>query len=195
MKVSEQKFERINPPEGTHFARLIRIIDCGTQHSDKFGTDQHKIRMTFELVDEKYEFDEAKGEQPFLIDRQYTLNLNPKASLRKDMEAWRGKKFTKAELEDGFDMKKLINSAGQVQIVHTPSADGDATYANIGALMAAPKGIKVTRPENDRFLFSIEEFDQELFDSFPDWIREMIESSPEYQEMNGETDGSSDILN
>lgn len=195
MKATEKKFERINPPEGSHIARIIRIIDMGTQHSDKFNSDQHKIRITFELVNEKYVFDEDKGEQPFLVDRQYTLNLSPKASLRKDLENWLGRKFTKKELEDGFDMAKLIGSAGQLQIVHTEV--GDEIYGNINGLMSVPKGTKVPKAVNDEYILDLDDFDQEIFDQLPDWMQELIEASPEYEALSnpeGAEAGASGIL-
>ena len=175
MKVTEGG-QRILPEAGVHAARLIRIIDMGTQHNETYGTDARKVRFSFELVDLKHTFSEEAGPQPFLIDRQYTLSLNSKATMRKDMEGWLGRSLTDAELADGFELSDLLDTAGQLQVTHTE----DGKYANVGTLMAAPKGVKTSKAANSIFLFDLDDMDSEIFESFPQWMQDVIANAPEF---------------
>src|ERR1700757_2472795 len=84
-------------PEGVYTARCYRIIDLGTQKgAEQFGgKEQHKVMVSWELVgtdDPKMQEGDNRG-KPFSIHKRYTVSLSEKASLRADLEAWRGKKF------------------------------------------------------------------------------------------------------
>ena len=191
MRLKEKNAERINPPEGVHQARLIRLVDCGSQYSEKFKKSSRKVRVTFELVDCTHIFDEEKGEQPFLIDREYTLSIGKRATFRKDIEAWLGHKLTKEQLDD-FDPEILLGTAGLVQVVYQEVEENE--YANIQALMAVPKGTNVAQPENEVFSFWLEdELDADRFDSFPEFIQDKIANSPEYQALTGSAPEKVDV--
>ena len=99
-----------------------------------------------------------------------------KASLRKDLESWRGQPFTKEELK-GFDLKNILGASCQLQVVHNVS-DGK-TYANIAAVMGLPKGVKGGEPENDLHFFSFED-EQEPPEGTPEWIVELIHQAAEW---------------
>jgi hypothetical protein len=61
-------------------------------------------------------------------------------------------------------------------------------YTNIAAIMSVPPAIKKAgMPEghNELKLFSIDEPDMALFDSFSNGLREKIEKSPEWQARGG----------
>ena len=97
-------------PQGVHMARCYSLIDMGTQlvrsqHGDK---ELHKIRIAWELFGEDEEGNPLTVERdgktlPMTISKSYTLSLNEKANLRKDLESWRGKQFTDDEAK-GFDI-------------------------------------------------------------------------------------------
>src|SRR3990167_2490369 len=70
-----------------------------------------------------------------------------KANLRKHLEAWRGKKFTKEEL-DGFDVEKLLGVNCQLQVIHNLSDNG-GTFANVQAIVPLGKGMVKIRPSED----------------------------------------------
>lgn len=67
------------------------------------------------------------------------MTLNEKSALRKDLEIWRGKKFTPDELSSGFDVEQMIGRGCQVQITHRPS-DGGKIFANVTAIIPLGKG-------------------------------------------------------
>jgi hypothetical protein len=117
-------------PEGTHHVVCVDVVDLGLVTSEKWGT-AHKITIVWQLED----VDPAKKRR-YTASKRYTLSLNAKATLCKDLESWRGKKFTREE-KDGFDVEKLVGANAQIQIVH--NVTDDATYANVATIMGAPK--------------------------------------------------------
>lgn len=161
-------------PEGSFIARCYRIIDLGTQDTEYNGERrrQQKVILTFELLDPNALM---KDGRPFSVSKRYTNSLNEKSQLRKDLQAWRGKRFTDEELE-GFDLTKVIGAYCHVQIVHTEGAN---PYANIDAIMSTRE-----RPEpfNDTAVFDLSDPDMKLFESLSDKLKETIQLSEEWQQ-------------
>lgn len=121
-------------PAGSHAAVCCDVVDLGLVESNYAGrkTRQHKVKVIWQ-TDEKR--DDGK---PFLVSRRYTLSLHEKASLRKDLEAWRGRAFTEDELQ-GFDVEVLLGVPVLLSVVHT--ARQGSVYADVNALMRLPKGM------------------------------------------------------
>lgn len=79
------------------------LIDTGEQYNEKYGKTSRKCVLLFELPGET--FKTAEGEEKNrTISQTYTLSLNQKSALYKDLIAWRGRPFTDDELK-GFDLK------------------------------------------------------------------------------------------
>lgn len=119
-------------PEGLWPAVCIDVVDLGIVKS-QWG-DKHKVQLRWAL-----EEIDPKTEKPHMVVKRYTLSLHEKASLRRELETWRGRKFTAQESE-GFDLEKLIGVNCQLQIMHNIQAEGDV-YANIQAIVPAAKGV------------------------------------------------------
>jgi len=156
-------------------------------YSEKFENTSRKVLVTWELPDETIEIDGAM--MPRAISREYTLSLSTKANLRKDLEAWRCKKFDEAELK-GFDLKNVLGKGCQLQVIHT--SKGTDTYANISAIMGLPKGTKPNPPVNDLVYFDLEgDGALSQLDKIPQWVVDKIKKSETYKNMVGKTpDGS-----
>lgn len=176
----ESKPKQLAPP-GSHPARCVQVIDLGTQ-STPFG-ESHKIRISWELPTEKAVFDEKKGEQPFLLSKDYTLSLYEKANLRHDLEAWRGKSFTEDQLA-GFDITTLLGVACLLTVIHKASSNGK-TYANVSAVSGLPKGMTVPAQINPSIQYNIAEGRSDTFNAFPDWLKKKIEGSFVFAENGG----------
>ncbi|NLJ38094.1 MAG: hypothetical protein GX432_04945 [Candidatus Atribacteria bacterium] len=162
--------------EGVHIGVCIGVIDLGTQHSQVFDKDSHKVLVMWETPDETIDVDGTP--MPLAISKIYTLSLHEKAQLRKDLESWRGKALTKEHLEKGIDLQELLGKACQLQVIH--QINGERTFANITAVMALPKGTKGPQPVNKFKYFSFED-EGEIPDNIPNWIIEMIKESKEYK--------------
>ncbi len=105
------------------------------------------------------------------IYKRYTLSLHENASLRKDLENWRGKKFTEEELQ-GFDLEKLLGVNALITVVHSQGADGK-TYSNIAAVSKLMKGMAPLEAQNKR--------------SQPEWVIKLIEKQISSQEDHKES--------
>lgn len=117
-------------PEGLHHAVCVDVIDLGVLQT-AWG-DKHKVRIVWQIEEENLE-----ARRRFDARKSYNLSLHEKATLRKDLEAWRGRKFTEVELK-GFDLEKLIGANCQIQVVHDLSDDA-TIYANVQAVVPPPK--------------------------------------------------------
>jgi hypothetical protein len=161
-------------PEGQYIARCYRIIDLGTQTTTgMYGTkEQHKVMISWELIGE----DDIKMQdgRPFSVHKNYTVSLSEKGSLRPDLEAWRGKKFTSTELE-GFDLSNVLGQYCMIQVVHSE----DGKFANVQTIMSY-KGDK-PKPVNENVIFDIDNPDMKVFESLSDNMKLKIQSAPEWK--------------
>jgi len=175
-------------PAGVHLACCYRIVDLGTQKTSFQGKDNflHKILIQFEIHGD----DEAgmplltaQGE-PMSISKRYTLSLGEKSSLRKDLQSWRGKQFTADELR-GFELQNLLGAWCMLNVTEDSGSDGKS-YTNINAITPVPAAMRKTLPEmhNEAWIFSLEDYNQKLFDQLSAKLKETIQASPEYQALN-----------
>ena len=174
------------PPQGTHLAICYRLIDLGTQMIEWKGTKktQRKVMISWELPGELMTEGEKAG-QPFAISRRYTWSMSDKATLRHDLEAWRGRAFTEADFSgpNRFNAKNIIGKPCLLTIVHDTRENN--TYANIKGVTALPKGMPVPEPVNPPMYFSLEKefFDAAVLEALSDKLKETIKGSPEYHEL------------
>lgn len=175
----ETKSEFELPPAGTHVATCYRVVDLGTQITDWMGQtkSQHKILIGWEMPDEK-----MSDGRPFSMQKRYTLSSHEKATLRLHLEAWRGKAFTEEEF-GSFDLGTLIGVSCLLNVKHTTKEC--KTYADIGGIMKLPKGTPSATLTNASVYFSLDNFEQSVFDSLSDGLRETIMKSPEYRKAKG----------
>ena len=148
-------------PAGSFAARCYQIIDLGHQTIEWQGTAKvvPKVRITWELNEM------MQDGRPFSISKEYTASIGEKANLRKDLEAWRGRPFTAEELRN-FSLENVLGAPCLLGIVHKPSKDGAKVYANVGSIMALPKGMPSPELVNPAVKFDIGTFDQKVFESF-----------------------------
>jgi hypothetical protein len=116
-------------PAGVHDAVCAFVEDIGHEHSDLYNKFIHKVVIGWEVNEP------MSDGRPYTISKRYTVSLSDKALLRKDLEGWRGQKFTDEQLK-GFDLEVLRGKQCQLQIIHNEK--GGKTYANIQTVL--PKG-------------------------------------------------------
>src|SRR5882757_45935 len=134
-----KKSKNFDPvPAGNHVARLYQIIHIGTIPTQWQGTEKmtDKIRLTFELCDEKKEFKEGEGAKPFSISREFTYSWGAKGNLRPFIEGFIGTKLHDDEAYN-FNLEDLLGEACLLNVVHTEK-DGN-TYSNIQGASPLPK--------------------------------------------------------
>ena len=165
-------------PADMHHAICIGVFDLGSHYSAKFDKTTHKCLLMWELPDVRINIkkDGMDVDVPRLMSKQYSLSLNEKSILYKDLVSWRGRTFTEQELQ-GFDLKNLLGVNCMLQVIHA-SKDGK-TYANISSVLPLYKGIPSSKPQSDILYFSFEDND-EIPEDTPKWIAEIIKLSSEY---------------
>ena len=181
---------------GVYTGIASAIIDLGIQENTLFGNKQRKAIIIWNIVGETVKVNDEI--LPRVMSKEYTMSLGEKSTLRKDLEAWRGKPFTAEEL-NGFDLKDILNVPCQLQI-NQQDRNGK-TYVNIAAIMAIPKGMKV-EPIADTYVFDVD--DKETwnnYDKIPNWIKKKIKKAlnlaetqldlhiKDYEEMKKEQEG------
>lgn len=173
-------------PEGNHLAVCFKVIDLGTQEVEWSGNikQQRKVLIGWELPNET-----MKDGQPFVISRRYTFSTFDRAIFRQHLEAWRGKKFVDSDFGDnGFDVRNLLEKGCLVNVIHNESKG--RTYANVAGVAKLPKGTEAPRLHNPPVYFSLDDPDMAIFDTFPEWLQEVISQSPEFQQFNGDDDSA-----
>jgi hypothetical protein len=123
-------------PAGTHQAVCVDVIDVGMKPNKfKNGALQHKIDIAWQIAETR---DDGKR---FVLYKRYTLSLNEKATLRHDLESWRGKPFTRDE-EMGFDVESVKGANCLINVQHKPgSTDPNKVFANVVSVMPLLKGM------------------------------------------------------
>jgi hypothetical protein len=122
-------------PAGAHAAVCCDVVDLGMLEVAYGGKkkSQHKIRIVWQIAEVR------NDNKPFTVNKRYTNSLHEKATLRKDLESWRGVSFTDAELQ-GFDLEVLLSVPCLLNVVQVKK-DGE-TYSNVTTIMRLPKGME-----------------------------------------------------
>jgi hypothetical protein len=192
--VAKDSGDFVTVPAGMHLARCYRIIDLGTQKSEYMGKEKYvpKVMIQFEVhgEDERGNALVTQDGRPLSIAKSFSLTLAEKSTLRKDLQMWRGRDFTAEELR-GFELKNVLGAWAMLSVIHTES--NGKTYTNIAGINPVPANMKkagLPQGVNELKIFSIEDPDMELFDTFSENLKNKISSSPEWKEREaGVTEG------
>lgn len=175
-------FKRV--PAGSHIARCFSVIDCGTHTTNgQYGeTTSRKIRLAWEIFGEDENNEpltvETGGIQlPMTINKTYTLSLGEKASLRKDLSAWRGRDFNEEELK-GFNISNVIGVYCMLNV--TISESNGKTYSNVAGISPLHKSMQKPAAVHKNQIFDLDNPDMEVFSSFHEKLQDYIKSSPEW---------------
>ena len=179
-------------PPGMHLARCYRVVDLGTQTSEYLGQVKSlpKIMIQFEVHSEDDNgkpLVTPKGE-PMSISKNFTLSLKEMATLRKDLVSWRGREFTSQEL-DGFELKNILGAWAYLSIAKATGMNGKE-YTNIMSINPVPPALKkngLPNGHNQTAIFSLDEPDMEMFETFSDNLKAKIKSSPEWKRWDYES--------
>lgn len=181
LNASEGGWDYVLPPSGTWQAVIFSIIDLGTQKEEFqwVEKDMHKIRIGFEFAD-----DDDKVHTVF---KEFGLSFNSKSKLRKFVDGMNGGNTPMTnEQAKTFNVYTLLNKETTINLIIKKSAKW-SEYADIDSLSQRIKKIAIhERKAKTNFLhLSEQHFNQEVFDSQPQFVREKIEASPEYAKLFG----------
>jgi len=197
LKVSETKGDFKLAPPGNHLARCYRVIDLGTQKTIWNGKPKvsKKVQIVWELHGEDADGNPLTMDdgRPLSVQKRFTPSLGPKATLRAVLVSWRGRPFTPEELE-GFELQNILGAWCMLTLTHD-TRDGK-TYCNISSVTGVPSTIKkmgLPQPYNENIWFDVDKPDMEVFNSFPDYLKETIQNSPEWKMRTGDYETSEHI--
>ena len=182
--IAKNKTVEFDPIDaGSYVARVWQMIEIGNIAGFQ-GAIQNKVRIGFELPTEMKVFNPEKGEQPRVISQEYTLSFHEKSKLRKVIEACDPNALKVGEdgfLEE-FDIEALIGKECLITIAHKASKEGNQ-FAYINGVTRLPKGMVCPKAINEPIVLSYDKWKQEIFDALPDFLKDKIKSSQEYQRM------------
>lgn len=159
--------------EGPHVAICDMVIDLGMQDGT-FGL-KHQIYIRFEVPGERIKYTDESGverEGPKCIGKRYGFTLGEKATLRKDLESWRGKAFLDSELMDDqgnpiYDVSKVVGKPCQIGVIKN-----DKGTSKIATIMGVPKGFPIPVPENELIVYDAD--NQANLSKLPKWMQEAL---------------------
>lgn len=166
-------------PAGSHVARCYQVIHIGTVEEEYMGEKKmlNKVRLGFELPGEMRVFTEGEGEKPMAISREFTLSFGEKANLRKFVEGILG-----SLIPEDFDVESLAGKDCLLTVIHKAKKDGNMR-AEIISAAPLPKGLTCPPAINKVKVLSFDNFDQELFLSLPDFLKDKIRGSEEFKKL------------
>jgi hypothetical protein len=172
---AKSTFETVS--EGTHVAVCNMIADMGEQDGP-YGI-KHQVYLRFEVPGERYKYTDDEGKEhegPRNIGKTYTYSLNEKATLRRDLESWRGKAFSDSELMDAagnpiYDISKVVTLPCQISVVKSESGS-----AKIASVIGLPKGFPVPPIEGEAIVYDGD--NQHNFGKLPEWLQKAINKQP-----------------
>lgn len=175
----------------TYPARLYMLVDLGTQDAEfkkadgSGGVDKRKVRkvrLGFEILGKTADFGQGKQE-PYVVGKDYTASFGgpeKPSNLLKDIQAWRGKPFSKDELV-AFSLNKLVGVPAFVSVVVEQSKKNGNPYAKIHAISKLPSSITPPPGTLAPVVYNIQEGAGGVFNTLPEFIKERIMASDEWK--------------
>jgi hypothetical protein len=169
-------------PAANHIGFCIGVVLLGTVDHEYQGhkSRKKKIRLFFELTNTVNPDDEKGG--PFIVSKEFLYSLGPKSNLKKMLDGWRGEALSKDEAAK-FNIAKILSAPCMINVLIKTSQKGNK-YNDISSISQIAEGTVVPVMKNKPYLFNFNPpFKTEVFQSLPEWVRKIIESSDEYKEL------------
>lgn len=182
MRIKDRARPAIPPVEpGVYIGICVGVIDLGEQYSEAFKKWSNDVQIIWELVGETVEVD---GEQkPRQLSRTFAFSLSAKSNLRKFLGSWNNRQYTDAEFGE-LDLFDQLGRACQLQV----ALSEDGQYSNIANVMALPRGVPAPQTETSYVRWDMDAWDEEVYQSLPQWVQEKIQKSTQYQKIHTPTD-------
>jgi len=175
---SGKEFEKL--PAGSYIGRCFGVVDIGTQTTNFNGEikDKAQVILLFEVLDDEVRREDG---EVFIISKTFSASLDPKATLRKTLDGWRGRPFTEAELKK-FELGSVLGAYAQLGVIHSPSKDGTKTYVDLNSIAPLHKSIQKPQAVSSNLLFDLSSQDYlDYYAKLPKWIQKKVEESKEWK--------------
>lgn len=175
MKIKDRAKPKTPPVEpGVYMAVCVGVIDLGEQYSEKFKSYSNKVKIVWAIPSETIEIDGKTEERQ--LSKEFNFSLSKKGSLRTFLESWAGKSFTDDEFAE-MDIFSVLGKPCQLQVVLNETKE----YSNVANLMQLPKGMPAPASQTPFITWDMEAWDDAAFEKLPEWTKEQIKKSTQYQ--------------
>lgn len=175
MKIKDRAKPKTPPVEpGVYMAVCVGVIDLGEQYSEKFKSYSNKVKIVWAIPSETIEIDGKTEERQ--LSKEFNFSLSKKGSLRTFLESWAGKSFTDDEFAE-MDIFSVLGKPCQLQVVLNETKE----YSNVANLMQLPKGMPAPASQTPFITWDMEAWDDVAFEKLPEWTKEQIKKSTQYQ--------------
>jgi hypothetical protein len=159
-------------PAGTHLATAFALIGVGFQETS-FGI-KNRVYVGWEIHGHRFKWtkDGHENDAPATVWRAYNVSLFKQATLRIDIEAWRGKSLTKEEAKN-FDLFGMVGKSCQLTVEHAHV--GEKTYGNVMSVNQLLEGTEAPPLESDEIRY-LQPDDVADWNLVPDFLRKKIEN-------------------
>ncbi len=176
VNVSRQEIMAID----TYPARVVQIIDTGLQPQNYNGETKppkQEIHITYEFPTE-FCVDEDGAD---MLDKPRWLSEDFVLYPREVSKSKAAQRMCALDPEDVLDddWERVLGQPCAVTVVH--NVKPKATYANIGAVTPCMKGMVVGELVNPTALFLLDSPDLEVFNTFPQFLKDKITSNLEFK--------------
>lgn len=175
MKIKDRAKPKAPPVEpGVYMAVCIGIVDLGEQYSEKFKSYSNKVKFVWALPGEVISVEGKEEERQ--LSKEFTFSASKKGSLRGFLESWNSKSYSDEEFGE-LDVFEQLGKPCQLQVVLNETKE----YSNVANLMPIPRGLHAPQTRSEMYTWDMEKWDDALFEKLPEWTREQIMKSTQYQ--------------
>lgn len=180
MKVRDNVKPSLPPiPGGNYLGICVYSIAIGEQLCEFEGKSKNyynQVMLGFEICGQTIEIDGKQ--EPRVLGRTFNATKGKKSGLRKFISAWEAKELSDDEYLDK-DTNDYVGRPAFITVVLNETGE----YSNIDSIAPLPAGvpIEVPKPLSKLIRFDMEPWDQKAFDALPDWAKDRIKKSTEYQ--------------
>ena len=169
-------------PAGQYLGHIVGVLDLGEQYSDLYKNYSNKLCFTFEVCGQTHEVDGKTVTR----DLSKTLSVAAKAGskCRTFFDGLAGKTHTDEEYKE-IDPFSFLGMPVALQIVLSE----DQQHNNIMSVTPVPPFVPSIPPRTlPMFRFDTAQWDDKQFEALPEWAKERLKKSTEYQQLHPSTD-------
>lgn len=175
MKIKDRAKPKTPPVEpGVYMAVCVGVVDLGEQYSEKFKSYSNKVKFVWALPSETIEIDGKTEERQ--LSKEFTFSVSKKGGLRGFLQGWNGRSYSDDEFAE-LDVFDQLGKACQLQVVLNDTGE----YSNVENLMPIPNGMPAPTSKTALFTWDMDNWDDAAFEKLPEWCREQIKKSTQYQ--------------
>ena len=175
LKIKDRAKPKTPPVEpGVYMAVCVGVVDLGEQYSEAFKSYSNKVKFVWALPGETIEIDGKTEERQ--LSREFAVATKKNSKLRTFLGGWNSKNYSDEEFME-LDMFDQIGKACQLNVVLNDTGE----YANVDSVMPIPKGFPAPVSKTAFFTWSMDNWNDAVFEKLPEWTQEQIKKSTQYQ--------------